>query len=63
MDFSNNYSDPFQIGSILNWSPEILSTVSPVSDSGSGCMRANFSDEEVMLASSHPKKAGWEEEI
>jgi EREBP-like factor len=57
MDFSNNYSDSFQIGSILNWSPEIPSAVSPVSDSGSGSSRrANFSDEEVMLASSHPKK-------
>ncbi|CAK9160991.1 unnamed protein product [Ilex paraguariensis] len=50
--FSNYYSDPIPSGSDF-WSPEIPE--SSVSDGGSTC-RVNHSDEEVLLASDHPKK-------
>ncbi|GAV61822.1 AP2 domain-containing protein [Cephalotus follicularis] len=53
MEVFYNYSDPFPIGSDFG-SPEVAIS-SPLSD-GSSSRRANFSDEEVMLASLHPKK-------
>ncbi|XP_059629349.1 dehydration-responsive element-binding protein 1A-like [Cornus florida] len=51
MEILSNYSDPFPCGSDF-WSPESSSVVSDGCSNG----RANCSDEEVMLASSHPKK-------
>ncbi|KDP22330.1 hypothetical protein JCGZ_26161 [Jatropha curcas] len=46
MDFLSCYSDPLPFGGFD----------SPVSDSCSAPARTNFSDEELMLASSYPKK-------
>nr|QNI23786.1 AP2/ERF transcription factor [Camptotheca acuminata] len=51
--FSINYSDPLPSVSDF-WSPELPES-SSLSDGGSA-RPANFSDEEVMLASRHPKK-------
>uniref|UniRef100_A0A5B7B9L3 Putative dehydration-responsive element-binding protein 1A n=1 Tax=Davidia involucrata TaxID=16924 RepID=A0A5B7B9L3_DAVIN len=53
MDMSTNYSDPLPCVSGF-WSPELPESPSP-SDGGSS-RPANFSDEEVLLASRHPKK-------
>ncbi|KAJ8752891.1 hypothetical protein K2173_008626 [Erythroxylum novogranatense] len=48
--------DVFSLGSMEQWSMELLGTVSsPMSDGVIGS-RGHFSDEEVMLASSYPKK-------
>lgn len=52
MDVFSHYSDPHPLGF---WSPDLAES-SSVSDSRSGGPPANFSDEEVMLASSYPKK-------
>ncbi|KAK3039245.1 hypothetical protein RJ639_027949 [Escallonia herrerae] len=55
-NFSRDYfSDPFPYGSYLG-SLEVPEASSPVSDGSSTSRPANFSDEEVLLASSNPKK-------
>ncbi|XP_058205057.1 dehydration-responsive element-binding protein 1B-like [Rhododendron vialii] len=54
MDAFGQFSDPLPCGSSSFWS------IDPPESSSEGCRSpacpANFSDEEVMLASSHPKK-------
>ncbi|XP_002510847.2 dehydration-responsive element-binding protein 1A [Ricinus communis] len=52
MDVFSHFSDPLPFGFDSCWSNLVCS---PVSD-GTSAPRANFSDEEVMLASSYPKK-------
>ncbi|XP_059629348.1 dehydration-responsive element-binding protein 1A-like [Cornus florida] len=54
MEILSNYSDPVPCGSDF-WSLELPESSSVVSD-GCSTGRANCSDEEVMLASSHPKR-------
>nr|APQ47327.1 AP2/ERF domain-containing transcription factor [Vernicia montana]APQ47409.1 AP2/ERF domain-containing transcription factor [Vernicia fordii] len=54
MDVFSHFSDPLPFD-FDSWSLD-LPQFSPVSDGCSAPVRANFSDEEVMLASSYPKK-------
>nr|WAK85965.1 transcription factor ERF4 [Nothapodytes nimmoniana] len=55
MDMFPRYSDPLQSGG-SDFLPPDLPVTSPVSDRGSSSYKANFSDEEVQLASNNPKK-------
>ncbi|KAA8533778.1 hypothetical protein F0562_031295 [Nyssa sinensis] len=54
MDMFSNYSDPFPLVSD-DWSPEFPES-SLLSDGSSARPAANFSDEEMLLASRNPKK-------
>lgn len=54
MDMFTQNQDNFTYGSNF-WYPELTESSSN-SDSASSAQRSNFSDEDVMLASSHPKK-------
>nr|QIB03113.1 C-repeat/DRE binding factor 1 [Dimocarpus longan] len=50
MEFLSSYSDPYPYGSGF-WCTEV-----PESSEGNSTSKGNFSDEEMMLASSYPKK-------
>ncbi|KAG5558499.1 hypothetical protein RHGRI_008439 [Rhododendron griersonianum] len=56
MDVFCQFSDPLPRGSSSFWSNDPPESSSEGCRSGSPACPANFSDEEVMLASSHPKK-------